>query len=224
MAVSAVDKRRQLIKTLQERFEGLGCSLMHEHREVTMQVPNGVWKPVALALKDDPNLHFEQLIDLCGLDYAAYGRAEWSVNQGSTSGFARGAQRVETTRMTGDEQLGRFVVVAHLLSLRHNWRIRCKVAVNEQSMLDTVTDVWTSADWFERETFDMFGILFAGHMDLRRILTDYGFVGHPLRKDFPLSGEVEMRYDPIKQRVVYEPVRLDERVLVPRVIRPTGRE
>ena len=170
-------------------------------------------------LRDDPGLRFEQLIDLCGVDYSAYGQADWETSETATSsGFSRGAGY---GRFSGHAWEGkRFAVVYQLLSLTHNWRLRLKVFLEgEYPRLPSVLGVWASANWFEREAFDLFGMLFEGHSDLRRLLTDYGFIGHPFRKDFPLSGHVEMRYDPEKGRVVYEPVTIEERVLVPRVIR-----
>ena len=170
-------------------------------------------------LRDDPDLGFEQLIDVCAVDYATYGQVDWETSETATStGFSRGAGY---GRYSGSDWEGRrFAVVYHLLSVSHNWRLRLKVFLEgEYPRLPSVLEVWASANWFEREAFDLFGILFEGHPDLRRLLTDYGFVGHPFRKDFPLSGHVEMRYDPEKGRVVYEPVTIEERVLVPRVIR-----
>jgi NADH-quinone oxidoreductase subunit C len=146
-------------------------------------------------LRDHPALAFDQLIDLCGLDYSTWRDGTWE-----------GA---------------RFAVVSHLLSLQRNHRLRVKVFApdDELPVVSSVTDVWGSANWFEREAFDLFGIVFDGHADLRRILTDYGFIGHPFRKDFPVSGHVEMRYDPERQRVIYQPVTIEPREIVPRVIR-----
>ena len=170
-------------------------------------------------LRDDAQLRFEQLIDVCGVDYSTYGQADWETSESATtSGFSRGAGYGRFA--AGDWEGMRFAVVYQLLSVTHNWRLRLKVFLEgEYPRLPSVIGVWASANWFEREAFDLFGILFDGHPDLRRLLTDYGFVGHPFRKDFPLSGHVEMRYDPEKGRVVYEPVTIEERVLVPRVIR-----
>jgi NADH-quinone oxidoreductase subunit C len=150
---------------------------------------------VTATLRDAPELRFEQLIDLCGVDYLTYGDGAWD-----------GA---------------RFAVVYHLLSLTHNRRLRVKVfaADDEFPVVDSVIGVWPDADWFEREAFDLFGVVFTGHPDLRRILTDYGFVGHPFRKDFPISGHVEMRYDPDQRRVIYQPVTIEPREIVPRIIR-----
>ncbi|MCL4799614.1 MAG: NADH-quinone oxidoreductase subunit C [Burkholderiales bacterium] len=163
--------------------------------ELTLVVKAADWADVARAMRDRPELAFEQLIDLCGVDYSAYGDGAW----------------------TG----ARFAVVAHLLSLRHNWRLRLRTFAPDDDfpVVDSLVDLWPAADWFEREAFDFFGIVFSGHPDLRRILTDYGFTGHPFRKDFPLSGHVEMRYDPDQKRVVYQPVTIEPREITPRVIR-----
>lgn len=176
---------------------------------------------VCLELRDRPEFRFEQLIDLCAVDYAAFGRSQWETVAAPIDGFGRGVDR-ETEYDLDSPQ--RFAVVYHLLSLAFNRRLRLRVYAGGVSpMVDSVVSVWPVADWFEREAFDLFGILFNGHPDLRRILTDYGFVGHPFRKDFPLSGQVEMRYDPEQRRLVYEPVKVDPRVLVPRVIREDSR-
>lgn len=191
--------------------------------ELTIELRPADLRATCARLRDDPDFFFEQLIDLCGVDYAAFGtegdptitgaRALSSANHG---GF--GAEDAAHPRAGP-----RFAVVYHLLSLRHNRRIRLRVRLDgEPPVVDSVTDIWNSANWYEREAFDLFGIVFDGHPDLRRILTDYGFIGYPFRKDFPLSGEVEMRYDPEKKRVVYQPVSIEPRVLVPRVIREEG--
>jgi NADH-quinone oxidoreductase subunit C len=188
-------------------------------------VPAGRWPEVALTLRDHKDFAFAQLIDVCGIDYAAFGQAEWETVAASSTGFGRGADR-RFDLVAEDPR--RFAAVYHLLSLTHNRRLRVRVYAESDSavgqpMVDSVVDVWPSANWFEREAFDLFGILFRGHPDLRRILTDYGFVGHPFRKDFPLSGHVEMRYDAETGRVVYEPVQIEPRVLVPKVIRADSR-
>jgi len=150
---------------------------------------------VAKTLRDEPSLGFDQLIDLCGVDYSDYDNATW--------------------------EGPRFAAVSHLLSVKHNWRLRLRVFAPDDSfpLVASVTPIWSSANWFEREAFDLYGILFEGHDDLRRILTDYGFIGHPFRKDFPVSGNVEMRYDPEQKRVIYQPVTIDPREVTPRVIR-----
>jgi len=165
---------------------------------------------------------FEQLCDLCGVDYATYGGSAWETKAASDMGFSRAVDGANHSEPVDDGF--RFAVVYHLLSLQHNLRLRVKVRLEaSQPLIDSVTSVWESANWFEREAFDLFGILFNEHQDLRRILTDYGFIGHPFRKDFPLIGNVEMRYDADKKRVVYEPVSIEERTLVPRVIRDDNR-
>lgn len=161
---------------------------------------------------------FDTLIDLCGVDYLTYGQSEWD-SDASASGFSRGRE-AQGDEDDEDRHEQRFAVVYHLLSVHKNYRLRVKAFVSEaQPMIKSVTDIWASADWYEREAFDLLGILFENHKDLRRILTDYGFVGHPLRKDFPMIGEVEMRYDEELGRVVYEPVSIEPNVNVPRVIR-----
>lgn len=163
--------------------------------ELALEVKADDYPSVARALHDTPSLGFEQLIDLCGVDYSEYGEDRW-----------RGA---------------RFAVVVQLLSVAHNWRLRLKVFVSDDEfpVVESVTSVWASAGWYEREAFDLYGIMFSGHPDLRRILTDYGFIGHPFRKDFPISGNVEMRYDPEQRRVIYEPVSIEPREVTPRIIR-----
>ncbi len=163
--------------------------------EVTITVPAANYGQVMQTLRDAPVARFEQLIDLCGVDYSAYGDGRW--------------------------EGPRFAVVSHLLSVSLNQRVRVRVFCPEDDfpVVDSVTKIWNSANWYEREAFDLYGIVFEGHEDLRRILTDYGFIGHPFRKDFPLSGHVEMRYDPERQRVVYEPVSIEPREITPRVIR-----
>jgi NADH-quinone oxidoreductase subunit C len=190
--------------------------------ELTFEVPAGQLVSVCRCLRDDPELKFEQLIDLTGVDYLQYGRVEWATESASNMGFSRG--RV-LARPAGESSERRFAAVYHLLSVAHNRRIRLRAwcEPGEPPMLDSVVDIWSSANWNEREAFDLFGILFRGHPDLRRILTDYGFVGHPFRKDFPLIGNVEVRYDQARGRVVYEPVAIEPRTLVPRVIREDNR-
>ncbi len=186
--------------------------------ELTIDVAPEQLVSVCRDLRDLPELAFEQLIDLSGIDYLDFGRSEWTTEAATSSGFSRGVE-LEGARQTEGEP--RFAVAYHLLSVSRNTRlrIRCHCGPGEPPMLDTVTEVWASAAWYEREAFDLYGILFRGHPDLRRILTDYGFIGHPFRKDFPLSGNVEVRYDPAKGRVVYEPVSIEPRVTVPKVIR-----
>jgi NADH-quinone oxidoreductase subunit C len=189
----------QRLDTLQAALESvLGDalkSLVRARGEITVTVAADRYLQAAAALRDNPALRFEQLIDLCGVDYADYKNQPWD-------GL-------------------RFGVVSHLLSVTHNWRVRLKVFAldDELPAVASVTDLWASANWFEREAFDMFGIIFEGHVDLRRILTDYGFIGHPMRKDFPVTGHVEMRYDAEKKRVIYQPVTIETREITPRVVR-----
>ena len=213
----------ELVEKLEEAFEEIDLELQRARGELTLVLPRERLLEVATRLRDGKDFQFAQLVDLCGIDYSAYGLAEWDTESVSATGFGRGAMR-EADREASGAYPSPFAVVAHLLSHRFNLRLRLKIFLDpEQPVLDSLSGVWNSANWFEREAFDLFGILFDGHPDLRRILTDYGFVGHPFRKDFPLSGHVEMRYDPDKQRVVYEPVAIEPRVLVPRVIREDNR-
>jgi len=193
--------------------------------ELTYVVDAQSLKETCLTLRDEPALKFEELVDLCGVDYLDYGRSEWNTYESTATGFSRGVNRIK--EKVSEEMPGgrpRFAVVMHLLSVTHNCRVRLRSYCNgEPPVIDSVVDVWASANWFEREAFDLFGILFDGHPDLRRLLTDYGFIGHPFRKDFPLIGNVEVRYDPEKGRVVYEPVSIAPRTLVPKVIRSDNR-
>ncbi len=190
--------------------------------EITAEVASAELLAVAQVLRDAPALQFAMLIDIAGVDYLDYGRAEWRAEQATTSGFSRGVDRAAAHTLRGDR---RYAVAYQLLSLTHNRRLRLRAWCedSEEPAVDSVTDIWASAGWFEREAFDLFGILFRGHPDLRRLLTDYGFIGHPFRKDFPLIGNVEVRYDPVQKRVVYEPVTIEDRTLVPRVIRHDNR-
>jgi NADH-quinone oxidoreductase subunit C len=190
--------------------------------ELCYEVQPDKLKEVMLALRDTPELKFEILVDLAGVDYLDYGNTEWKTYSATVTGFSRGVNR-GGARAPHDG--ARFAVAYHLLSVTNNQRlrIRSRCVDAEDPMIDSVVDIWPGANWFEREAFDLFGILFNGHPDLRRILTDYGFIGHPFRKDFPLIGNVEVRYDAEKQRVVYEPVSIESRTLVPRVIRDDRR-
>jgi NADH-quinone oxidoreductase subunit C len=192
--------------------------------ELTYEVAADELLAAAQALREGSALKFEMCMDVCGVDYLEHGHAEWMTQGATSSGFSRGVAR--SAPRAGTVAAGRrFAVVYHLLSISLNQRLRLRVfcADDTYPMVDSVTGIWASADWFEREAFDLFGILFRGHPDLRRLLTDYGFIGHPFRKDFPLSGNVEVRYDPEKGRVVYQPVSIDPRVLVPKVIRHDNR-
>jgi NADH-quinone oxidoreductase subunit C len=199
--IAAIDPcpMTQKLDTLQAALEAeLGAaikSLKRERGEFTVTVAAADYAIAALTLRDRPALKFEQLMDLCGVDYSDYGNRPWD-------GL-------------------RYCVVSHLLSVSHNWRVRLKVFAPDDDMpvVPSVSEVWSSANWFEREAFDLYGIIFDGHVDLRRILTDYGFIGHPMRKDFPVSGHVEMRYDAQTKRVIYQPVTIEPREITPRVVR-----
>lgn len=196
------DPLDSLLMRARERFGDAIEDARQAHGELTLEIRPAELLRVCRLLRDEPDFHFEQLIDLAGVDYLSYGRER------PGGGGWRGP---------------RFAVVYHLLSLAHNHRLRLRVRLGgDLPTVASVVEIWPSANWYEREAFDLFGIVFEGHPDLRRILTDYGFIGHPFRKDFPLSGHVEMRYDPDKGRVVYQPVTIEPRVLVPRVIREEG--
>jgi NADH-quinone oxidoreductase subunit C len=215
-----------MIKKLKAKLEQhlsnviLDCDCSSSHEKITIYIPEDSVESVCKTLRD--TFGFEQLIDICGVDYSEYGGSTWETKGASDHGFSRAVDGIGNLEPV--EEGYRFAVVYHLLSIEHNQRLRIKVRLDaELPTVDSVTSIWSSANWFEREAFDMFGILFRGHEDLRRILTDYGFVGHPFRKDFPLIGNVEMRYDADKKRVVYEPVCIEDRTLVPRVIRDDNR-
>ena len=201
--------------------------------ELTVEVSAENLLDVASRLRDEEEFQFQQLVDLCGVDYSQFGRDEWQTDEASRGGFSRGVtDGASSGRLQFGDELEslatrgrRFAAVYHLLSYAKTQRLRLRVfaADDDFPVIPTVTDIWKSADWYEREAFDLFGILFSDHPDLRRILTDYGFIGHPFRKDFPLIGNVEMRYDPERERVIYEPVSIEPRVLVPRVRRADNR-
>ena len=188
-------KLETLSQNLQKHFGDKILSLKLALGEVTVEVAAADYLAVMKTLRDEADFGFEELIDLCGVDYSTYGDGSW---QGK-----------------------RFAAVVHLLSLSHNWRLRVRVFAEDDEFpaVDSLTGVWTSVNWFEREAFDLYGIAFVGHDDLRRILTDYGFIGHPFRKDFPISGHVEMRYDPDQARVIYQPVTIEPRENTPRIVR-----
>ena len=192
-------KLQRLHDALRTVLGGRIAGLTEAFGELTLEVAAEDYLAVAEALRDSPGLGFEQLADLCGVDYSTYG-----------------------DRPAGDEVPGpRYAAVSHLLSVTHNWRLRLRVFCPDDDfpMVASVIGVWPSVNWYEREAFDLFGIVFNGHPDLRRILTDYGFIGHPFRKDFPLSGYVEMRYDPDQKRVIYQPVSIEPREVTPRIVR-----
>jgi NADH-quinone oxidoreductase subunit C len=198
---------------------------------LTAELAANSWLEVARALRDHETFAFEQLTDLCGVDYLGFGQSEWETRDATQEGFSRGVEGFGPGRFRwnelpeSDHVEQRFGVVAHLLSFRHNRRLRIRTYAADEGfpLVQSLVDVWSSANWYEREAFDLLGIVFEGHPDLRRILTDYGFTGHPFRKDFPLIGNVTVRYDEERGRVVYEPVEIEPRVLVPRVIREDSR-
>lgn len=210
-----------LARTVEAHVQGLK-RLTSPPYELAYEVEAASLLTVCRALRDEPDLRFEMLMDVSGVDFLHYGLDEWQTSGATRSGFSRGR---EAFAPPDPNMPGRFAVVYHLLSISHNARLRLRVRCpdSREPTVDSVTEVWASANWFEREAFDLFGILFRGHPDLRRILTDYGFIGHPFRKDFPLIGNVETRYDPEKRRVVYQPVSIVPRVLAPKVIRHDNR-
>ncbi len=215
--MSRIEATNQLFNRVQSRFSGQIRQSVLEFGEITIETLAEESLSVLHALRDE--FGFEQLMDICGVDYLQYGLTEWNT-QASATGFSRAVNKMSPQTVNPKEFPHRFAVVYHLLSLEHNLRIRVRVfAKGEVPCVKTVIDLWSSANWYEREAYDLYGILFEGHPDLRRILTDYGFIGYPFRKDFPLSGTVEMRYDPIQGRIIYEPVSIETRTLVPRVIR-----
>lgn len=218
-------------EALQNRF-GEKIELTQAFKEITIEVAAANLLAVCVALRDEEEFAYQQLVDLCGVDYSQYGKCEWQTDESTATGFSRGVEVSTMGRLTfgdelecDDENSPRYASVIHLISYSDNRRLRIKTFAdnNDFPVIPSVTGIWQSADWYERESFDLFGILYSDHPDLRRILTDYGFVGHPFRKDFPLVGHVEMRYDPEQKRVVYEPVSIEPRVLVPRVHREDHR-
>jgi NADH-quinone oxidoreductase subunit C len=217
-------RAQQLGNALTQHFGAKITRVASLAGENTIEIEPADLLEVATALRDAPGFKFEMCMDVCGVDYLEYGRTEWKTQSATSSGFSRGF-----TRLADDETPvkpgRRFAVVYHLLSISLNQRVRLRVHCGDedQPVVDSVTGIWAGTDWFEREAFDLFGILFKGHPDLRRLLTDYGFIGHPFRKDFPLIGNLEVRYDPEKGRVVYQPVTIEARTLVPKVIRHDNR-
>jgi len=220
------NRHETLAARIDERFGEQMLRIASTCRELTYELEKDDLLAIATALRNEADFGFEMLVDVCGVDYLGYGGDEWTTNSASGTGFSRGVELNPVILDESDEFDGRrFAVVYHLLSLQHNYRLRLRVftGTDNPPIVRSVVDIWNGANWFEREAFDLYGILFEGHPDLRRILTDYGFIGHPFRKDFPLIGHVEMRYDPEKERVVYEPVTIEPRVLVPKVIRKDHR-
>jgi len=217
-------RQEALAGSIAERFGSSIVRITSRCGELGYEVAPADLLAVARTLRDD--FAFEMLIDLCGVDYLTHGRDEWETHEATSGGFSRAAEQ-ETILADPSQQFEarRFAVVYHLLSVSGNLRLRLTVftGVDNPPVIPSVIGVWAAANWYEREAFDLFGILFDGHPDLRRLLTDYGFIGHPFRKDFPLSGNLEVRYDPEQRRVIYQPVTIEPRTLVPRVIRDDNR-
>ncbi|MEE8426544.1 MAG: NADH-quinone oxidoreductase subunit C [Woeseiaceae bacterium] len=220
------DRIETLAARIGERFGEQMTRVESICGELTYELDKDDLVGIATTLRDESDFGFEMLMDVCGVDYLGFGSVEWTTQSATGSGFSRGVEREPVILDEADEFLPkRFAVVYHLLSLQHNMRLRLRIftGVDNPPVVKSVVDVWSSAGWFEREAFDLYGILFDGHPDLRRILTDYGFIGHPFRKDFPLIGNVEVKYDADKGRVAYQPVSIEARTLVPRVIRDDDR-
>ncbi|MFC3195608.1 NADH-quinone oxidoreductase subunit C [Marinicella sediminis] len=222
--------RYKLTKELAEHFTDVQLEIEESAHGVVCTVPVESWLEVAKTLRDATIFQFDQCMDVCGVDYFTYGEAEWQTDGVSSTGFSRGVNAKGPGRFSWHERRQeampkRFAVVAQLLSVPHNRRLTIKCYAPDEGMLmvPSLVDIWPGVNWFEREAFDLFGIIFKGHPDLRRILTDYGFIGHPFRKDFPLIGNVEVAYDEEKERVVYQPVSIEPRVLVPKTIRRDSR-
>ncbi len=225
MSARQTSPRQEALATrIAERFDTALGRVDSRCGELGYEVLPGNLLPVAATLRDE--FGFEMLVDLCGVDFLTYGRDEWNTQDATSAGFSRAAEQATIIADPGVQfDARRFAVVYHLLSVSGNARLRLKVYTGAENppVVPSVIAVWPAANWYEREAFDLFGILFDGHPDLRRLLTDYGFIGHPFRKDFPLSGNLEVRYDPEQGRVVYQPVTIEPRTLVPRVIRDDNR-
>lgn len=220
------NSHESLAARIDDRFAGQLTRIDSTCGELTYELGKDDLVAVATALRDEAAFGFEQLVDVCGVDYLTYGQDEWVTESASGTGFSRGVEREPVILDESDHfDPRRFAAVYHLLSLRNNTRVRLRVFTGDSNppIVPSLVEVWNSANWFEREAFDLYGILFDGHPDLRRILTDYGFIGHPFRKDFPMIGNVEVTYDAEKGRVVYQPVSIEPRTLVPRVIRDDNR-
>lgn len=215
-------KLTNLAEKLNTELNALIVSISLAYDEVTVECKAAHIKEALSQLHEHEAFAFDQLIDLCAVDYLLYGDYDWETESATESGFSRGVERQEAKAYALEKP--RFAVVYHLLSTKLNQRVRVKVFLEETHLVvPSVHDIWKTANWFEREAYDLYGILFEQHPDLRRILTDYGFIGHPFRKDFPLSGHVEMRYDASLEKVIYEPVDIEPRILVPKVIRNDNR-
>lgn len=227
-----LDQLDKLSSELQRVFADTLLSIETKYEEITIIVSAEILQQTLLRLQNESSFKFDQLVDLAGVDYLEFGTDEWNTESATSSGFSRGVEKASFGRFTFDDAKQdakmdgpRYAVVYHLLSVVNNQRLRVKVYCedNDLPILPSVTNLWSCANWYEREAFDLYGIVFEGHPDLRRILTDYGFIGHPFRKDFPLIGNVEVRYDPEQKRVIYQPVSIEPRINVPKVIRDDHR-
>lgn len=215
-------KQNTLFEQLKKELSDQLLSIQSEYGEITIETGPSSLIKVLTELRDHQDFAFDQLMDVCAVDYLYYGEYDWETESATESGFSRAVEKNEAREFKLDKP--RFAVVYHLLSTLNNQRLRVKVFLEENATaLPSAHKIWKAADWFEREAYDLYGVLFENHPDLRRILTDYGFIGFPFRKDFPLSGHVEMRYDARQQKVIYEPVDIEPRVLVPKVIRDDNR-
>ncbi len=220
------DRNETLAAQIEERFGERMTRIPSICGELGYEIDKDDLVEIATTLRNDGDFGFEMLVDVCGVDYLSYGSDEWTTSSATGTGFSRGVEREPVILDEADEfEPRRFAVVYHLLSVQHNFRLRLRTftGTDNPPIVKSVVDIWNGANWFEREVFDLFGILFDGHPDLRRILTDYGFIGHPFRKDFPLTGNVEVSYDADKGRVAYKPVSIEPRTLVPKVIRDDNR-
>jgi NADH-quinone oxidoreductase subunit C len=214
----SAEKNRVLFEAINDLLGAEIQKVAENFGELTLEIDRDKVVPVMKVLKEDDRFLFAQLIDISAVDYLTYGQADWQTQKASSQGFSRAVTQNDEVNIASTDR--RFAVVYHLLSVEYNVRLRVKIYLESNlPRVSTVSEIWPVADWYEREAFDLFGVLFDGHPDLRRLLTDYGFIGHPFRKDFPLEGYVEVRYDPEKGRVVNEPVSIEPRTLVPRVIR-----
>jgi NADH-quinone oxidoreductase subunit C len=214
----SLKKNKVLLEAVNDILGAEVQKIAEKFGELTVEINGDKIVSVMRVLKEADRFLFTQLIDISVVDYLTYGQADWQTQKASSQGFSRAVKQSSVADIPANNR--RFAVVYHLLSVQHNVRLRVKVYLeSDLPRVSTVSEIWPVADWYERESFDLFGILFEGHPDLRRLLTDYGFIGHPFRKDFPLEGYVEVRYDPEKGRVVNEPVSIEPRTLVPRVIR-----
>lgn len=221
-----LNRLETLAARIDERFGEQMSRVASTCRELTYELDKDDLLEIATALRNEADFGFEMLVDVCGVDYLGYGCDEWTTDSASGTGFSRGVELKAVILDESDEfDARRFAVVYHLLSIQNNIRLRLRVftGTSNPPIVNSVVDIWNGANWFEREAFDLYGILFQGHPDLRRILTDYGFIGHPFRKDFPMIGNVEVSYDSEEGRVVYKPVSIEPRTLVPRVIRDDNR-